>query len=91
MTANSKLGDGAGTNFELDDDLVLRMTYERFGTELQFVLAGPNSVSIAEAQALSTCSGCVSGAVAAMPFRHKQGASALELQTAVPHGGGSES
>ena len=37
-------------DFELDDDLVLRMTYERFGTELQFVLAGPNSVSIAEAQ-----------------------------------------
>jgi len=66
VTANSKLGDGAGTNFELDDDLVLRMTYERFGTELQFVLAGPNSVSIAEAQNLSTCSGCVSGAVAAM-------------------------
>ena len=66
MTANSKLGDGAGTNFELDDDLVLRMTYERFGTELQFVLAGPNSVSIAEAQTLSTCSGCVRGAVAAM-------------------------
>lgn len=66
VTANSKLGDGAGTNFELDDDLVLRMTYERFGTELQFVLAGPNSVSIAEAQTLSTCSCCVSGAVAAM-------------------------
>ena len=66
MTANSKLGDGAGTNFELDDDLVLRMTYERFGTELQYVLAGPNSVSIAEAQTLSTCSGCVRGAVAAM-------------------------
>ena len=61
VTAQSKLGEGAGTNFQLGDNGVLRMTYLRFGAELRYILAGPGSVPLAEAQRLSSCNCCPRG------------------------------